>query len=206
VQNTELTALVEEARAEWDPRLRQRVLNRLATAICELALLVARPILRDSALAQDAANDTWLKMQPVLLGVDYVIDHVEGYTRKVARNCALAMLRKRKEILVASPGEDLIDEQAGLDTEAALIDQQSSRISSQQYREALGQLTEKDRELLEKVHTRSREELVDELLLLPEHRGKDRGRLRNSAIDVPVSRARKRLLEIVEKMRKQGMN
>lgn len=204
VQAKTLLELVGEVLGEIDPRRRQRARERMASKVFELAQAEARKILPSEA--DDVAQDAVLSTESFLLSGE--VENPDAYVRRAARNEAISLLRKqahREEKARQAAAEEAPTDPGALQEEETVARQDLAAL-----REVLSSsaLNPRYRYLLEQIfqHERSIEDLVDEEMQRPENAGKSRATVRNSSVDQPLSRARKRVAALLAQHARERSN
>jgi len=202
VPEESLPDLIEQVRSEIDPRRRERARNRLATRILQIARRAAfRQI--SEADADDIAQSTFPNLESHLLH-DEDIEDPEAYIVRAIRNASCRELeRQRKQAQPFDQMDTVMPE-----GEAATGPLPEQTIHSTEeinlLREALQhpRMPERYRVLLSRIQFggESPEKLVDEAMALPVNHGKSRALVRNSQVDQPFSRAKKRLQGLMKEI------
>jgi RNA polymerase sigma factor (sigma-70 family) len=208
VQAKTLLELVGEVLGEIDPRRRQRARERMASKVFELAQAVARKMLPSEAddVAQEVILSVVLSTEDPLLSGE--VENPDAYVRRAARNEAISLLRKqahREEKARQAAAEEAPTDPGALQEEETVARQDLAAL-----REVLSSsaLNPRYRYLLEQIfrHQRSIEDLVDEEMQRPENAGKSRATVRNSSVDQPLSRARKRVAALLAQHARERSN
>lgn len=158
-----------EQRAALDPsdlqlvgRLRGGDADALAALYDRYSATVvglARSILRDTRLAEEAAHDVFLSLWQNPHGYDASRGPFAGWLFRVARNRAIDLFRRRREqpfgaTPVNDQGESLDPTTFLIDADPDPADQAVTTLQREAVREALRQLTEDHRRLLELAYFR----------------------------------------------------
>lgn len=200
-----LEQLIQALRDEVGVARRRALEARLARLVGELALPVARAVLR--AHASEVDDVVLEATQNVLAALSrgVVVTNHEAWVKRVARNAAITALDKARRVpgVGDGHGEGEVEH-----LPASSGDPEAMAIQAQQVlrlRGALAKLPPRYRHLIVAIAIEGRDhgEVLDDLMARGEAApGGSRETLINTHIDVPLRRARARLARILEQLDK----